>query len=244
MTIALIGCGFVGSVFATEYAKRAYAGKLTVPLACVDDDTVSDRNAANQNFTLLDINKAKAFVVAESFRAMNGTAHHYQQRLTDANANAWLDSVTADTERPVSLLVNAVDNLATRQLVWRLGLTFGIPVLHLGLSEQGTGAVEWTTPVQDGYSLKPGNAVGKVISDPVSGVTPPCELVRLRSVGWNTSFAAAKAAAIYFGFDADSVTPTPKESAGWATSWVGNPTGHAPLGELHHLFTPSVQVAA
>lgn len=234
MTAILIGAGFVGSVFTTEFAKLAYAGKLGVQLAVVDDDTVSDRNCANQQFSLHDIGEAKAVVVRDAWRAMGLVGEAYRMRLTPETREPLFARIAEDGLDTPSLLISAVDNLATRQFIWAMGNGLSLPVLHLGLSELGTGRVEWTTPDADHYALAPQHTAGKEIKDPVSGVTPPCELVRMRSTGWNASYAAAKAAAIYYGFDPTGVTPTPKECAGWATAWVANPEGHRQVAELHH----------
>jgi hypothetical protein len=212
----------VGSVFTTEFLKRCYAGKLDPSFVFIDDDTVEARNCANQNFLLGDIGRAKAEVLASQAQASDKYAEWQRIRLTPDNADELLVGAT--------LVIDGVDNLATRQLLWGYGLRAGVPVLHLGISEQGTGKVEWTHQAHQTFSLRPDQTAGKEIVDPPSGVTPPCELARMRGVGLNTGFAAACAASIYYGFDPESHLegiPT----AGYLTDWHATPMGYLPQRE-------------
>lgn len=220
--ITVVGCGFVGSVFTTEFLKRAYAGKLPQPYRFIDDDTVEARNCANQNFVLADIGRAKAEVMQAHALNSDREAEYYKTRLTLDNLDQLLDGSV--------LVVDGVDNLATRQLLWGYAMRTGTPVLHIGISEQGTGKVEWSHPEHQTFSLRPQMTVGKEIVDPASGVTPPCELARMRGVGLNAGFAAACAAAIYLGFDPESHLQG-ETPAGWFTDWHATPTGYLPQRE-------------
>lgn len=220
--ITVVGCGFVGSVFTTEFLKRAYAGKLPHDFRFIDDDTVEARNCANQNFQLGDIGRPKAEVMQAMALQQDRVAQYYQTRLTLDNLDELLQGST--------LVVDGVDNLETRQMLWGYARRTATPVLHIGISEQGTGKVEWSHPQHETFSLRPQVTVGKTIVDPQSGVTPPCELARMRGVGLNAGFAAACAAAIFLGFDPEShlkgETPT-----GWFTDWHATPTGFMPQAE-------------
>ena len=229
--IAVVGCGFVGSVFTTEFLKRCFAGKMEPQFLFIDDDTVESRNCANQNFVLADIGRPKADVLAAAARDSDRYAEYQQVRLSADN----LDQLLADSY----LVIDGVDNLATRQLLWGYAMRTGTPVLHIGISEQGTGKVEWSHPLHQTFSLRPDQTVGKEIIDPPSGVTPPCELARMRGVGLNVGFAAACAAAIYYGFDPEShlkgATPT-----GWFTDWHATPTGYLPQAETWSQLTDAL----
>lgn len=222
MQITIVGCGFVGSVFTTEFLKRCYAGKLDPKFLFLDDDTVEARNCANQNFVLSDIGNPKARVLCDLAQSSDKLATWRQVRVTPDN----IDDLLAGT----TLVIDGVDNLATRQLLWGYGLRQDVPVLHLGISEQGTGKVEWTHKAHQTFSLRPDQTVGKEIIDPPSGVTPPCELARMRGVGLNVGFAAACAASIFLGFDPEShlegATPL-----GTFTDWHATPTGYLPQRE-------------
>lgn len=220
--IIVVGCGFVGSVFTTEFLKRAFAGKLPLPFRFIDDDTVEARNCANQNFLLSDIGKAKAQVMAEMAMAQDREAEWHRVRLTLDNLDTLLDGAT--------LVIDGVDNLETRQMLWGYGMRSGVPVLHIGIAEQGTGKIEWSHPEHETFSLRPQMTVGKTLVDPPSGVTPPCELARMRGVGLNAGFAAACAAAIFLGFDPESHLKG-QEPLGWCTDWQATPTGYFPMEE-------------
>lgn len=220
MHIAVVGCGFVGSVFTTEFLKRCFAGKLDPVFRFIDDDTVEARNCANQNFLLADIGRAKADVLATMAHQSDREAMWLKERLTLDNQDILLANV--------DLIVDGVDNLATRQLLWGYGMRTNTPVVHLGISEQGTGKVEWTYKDHQTFSLRPAATVGKTILDPESGVTPPCELARMRGVGLATGFAAACAVSIYLGFDPESHLegiPT----SGHLTVWHTTPSGFIPM---------------
>ncbi len=220
--ISVVGCGFVGSVFTTEMVKRAFAGKFQYPFRFIDDDEVEARNCANQNFLLADIGRAKAEVMQSIALSSDRTAEYHKTRLTIDN----MDELLADSV----LIVDGVDNLATRQLLWGFAMRTEIPVLHIGISEQGTGRVEWSHPKHDTFALSPARTANKVIKDPASGVTPPCELARMRGVGLNAGFAAACAASIYLGFDPESHLKgeTPNR---WFTDWLATPSGFVPQTE-------------
>jgi hypothetical protein len=85
--------------------------------------------------------------------------------------------------------------------------------------------------------LSPKHTFGKTIADPPSGVTPPCELARMRGVGLNVGFAAAMAVAIYFGFDPEAhLKGEPTQN--WLTEWAATPTGHFPIRETWAEVTP------
>ncbi len=233
--ILVIGTGFVGSIFVEEFAKRCYAGKLRTPIVCVDDDVISDRNVANQQFTLHDMGKPKAMIVAASAIRHGLRAAAMVERLEQGTMNAQLKRWKEEINEPeLTLIVNAVDNLEARQNIWLMGQVEQVPVLHIGLSPIGTGKVEWSTPTIDFCSLSPAQTAGKDIPDPPSGVTPPCELVKLRALGWNTAHAAAKAAACYLGFDPDGLAPDPDASAGFCPAFHADMTSHTRLTLQDH----------
>ena len=220
--ITVVGCGFVGSIFTDEFLKRQFAGKLPQGWRFVDYDTVDDRNAANQNFLVDDQGKYKAEVLSDRAMRSGKMTEFVPHRLTAENIDTLLENAV--------LVVDGVDNLETRQLLWGYAIRTGVPVLHLGIAEQGTGKVEWTHPAHDTFSLAPQHTIGKELVDPESGVTPPCELARMRGVGLNTGFAAAMAAAIFFGFDPEAHLKG-EPSNGWMTEWASTPMSHFPIPE-------------
>ena len=222
MKIAIVGCGFVGSVFTDEFLKRCFAGKLDVEFVFIDDDTVSQRNCANQNFDFMDMKKAKANVLAARATRFDCLAEAVVKRLTLDNC----DELLAGAD----LVIDGVDNLETRQLLYGHALVTKVPVLHVGISPLATGVVEWTYPGHETFSLRPSQTAGREIKDPESGVTPPCELARMRGVGLNVGFAAACAASIYCGFDAEGHLDG-KEAQGALTEWQATASGFYPQKE-------------
>lgn len=231
--VAVVGCGFVGSIFVTEFLKRCFAGKLPWNFRLIDFDTVEDRNVANQNFQLSDVGQHKAQVLGDLVVNAGRDAEVRPTRLRAENA----DDLLGDC----ALIVDGVDNLATRQLLWGEGLRRGVPVLHLGITQQGTGVVEWTHPEHRTFSLAPDVLLGKELVDPPSGVTPPCELARMRAAGLHVGFAAACAAAIYSGFDPEAFLAGSGEtgdSRGWLTEWQASPTGFQPAAFTWGRVTP------
>jgi hypothetical protein len=218
--ITLVGCGFVGSIFLDEFLKRAFAGHIPHDIRLIDFDHVDTRNAANQNFLRTDAGRYKAEVLAERVMHSALTPHVVTERLTPTNMKELLKGSL--------LVIDGVDNLLTRQVLSMYGHLNKVPVLHVGISEMGTGVVEWSHPQHDTFSLAPQRVGAKIIKDPESGVTPPCELARMRGTGVNVGFAAAKAAAIYFGFDAEAHL-NGVATNGYLTEWSATPTSHAPV---------------
>lgn len=221
--IAVVGCGFVGSIFVTEFLKRQFAGKIPRDFIFIDDDIVESRNAANQNFLPSDAGRPKAEVMYDIAIRSGQGATFQKVRLTMEN----IDALLGDAE----LIIDGVDNLATRQLLWGYGMRTGKPVLHIGINEDGIGLVEWSHPTHDTFSLGPQHTAGKTIVDPTSGVTPPCELARMRGVGLNVGFAAAMAAAIFYGFDPE-VHLAGEKPQGYLTDWIATSGGFKPNTEV------------
>lgn len=193
--IVIVGAGFVGSLFAEEFAKRAWAFGLEpedCTLTLVDFDEVDDRNPANQGFTPLDIGANKAVAVSARLTeyGWGGSCIAVQDR--------WEPTQSVDPAETL-LLVSCVDNLATRQAHWLVGKAQGVPVLHVGLSLDGFGRVEWTAGDHDTFALSPVALGGQQPVDPPSGVTPPCQLIAMRLAGHAVAVAAACAATAYFG---------------------------------------------
>jgi len=224
MDIVLVGCGFLGSLFTEEFLKHCFAGELPRSFRFIDDDAWERRNAANQNVTLRQAMQGigKAESLAQLAAAYEREAEGRQTRLTERNAAELLGDAW--------VIVDAVDNLKTRHLLYDVGLGKRIPVLHLGIAhEQGTGTVEWSHPEHDTFALAPQRTIGKTIVDPESGVTPPCELASMRAAGWMTAFAAAVSLSGFFGFDVIHVLPD--KERGWLTEWRTTPAGFFPVKE-------------
>jgi hypothetical protein len=201
-TIGVVGLGFLGSLWVEEMCKRLYAFERTTVynFLLIDFDRFERRNAANQGCTVSDEGMYKTDVAANRCALYQVDASTIPEKLTADNAREWLSKC--------ALIVDAVDNLEARTEIWYAAGSLGIPVLHLGINQTGTGAVEWSwqkarvetwclSPlVQAGSSVKPTKATAPE-------TLPPCELVGFRGLGLNVAIAGAKAGAIWMGCDAE-----------------------------------------
>lgn len=199
--IRLLGGGFLGSIFAEEVYKRMYAMEdFHCEMVIADFDTFEDRNSANQNVVL---DKAKEGVNKAIY-------------LKDLGQRYGLRKITAITEKIVpenvekffdgaGIIVSAADNYTVRKLLWEIALTKDVPVMHLGISQAGTGSVEWSWGARyDSWPISPVALGGKKFEEPVLATLPPCDLVALRGLGLNTGLAGAKALGIFRGLDPES----------------------------------------
>lgn len=231
--ITIVGCGFLGSLFAEELAKRLYAFEEKRPVRLIDYDTVEERNAANQNFTRQDGQDEMYKVDVISLMLDNygvfaetseGDDHLRPAKLTRENYQELLDGS--------EIVVSALDNMEARMLVWAWGKQHKKPVIHLGISQGGSGEVTWTAPGHESWTLAPQFTVGnkkhkKNEESGEAGVQklPPCELIAFRGLGLNTSLAGAKALGIYLGLDPEKHVPN--VLPGTITVWDSTLMGHS-----------------
>lgn len=216
MTTAIVGCGFLGSLFGEELAKRMMAFEQGGLVRCIDFDTFDARNAANQNCRLIHTDMPKAECLAQIVSEYGLQSQHLNIRLTQENVHALLGDAT--------LIVDAVDHLPTRHILWRYGKGKGIPVLHLGISRAGTGSVDWSAGVFDSWALNPialilsGAALQENAQPEDEEPLPPCELVRFRALGLLTALSGAQAWGIFRGMDPEQAVGVDGES-GTLTVW-------------------------
>lgn len=226
MKIGLVGCGFLGSLFAEEMAKRCFAFDEVAEWVLIDFDKVEERNAANQNFTVEHASLSKASTVGDVVGQYNqGDVTSWNVRLDKSNVDKLLDGC--------DVIVSAVDNLPTRELLWYYARANRVPLLHLGVSQQGTGNIEWTVGRYDTWSMNPLATLGQKrkmeSAENIPRELKPCELIAFRGLGLNVSIAAAKALGLYLGFDPEKVAT---EHLGvdvlprTASTWRATNTGH------------------
>lgn len=216
--LAIVGCGFLGSLYAEEIAKRCFALEQNPRVLCVDFDTVETRNAANQLFTLEDAGAEKARAIAYRMR----DEYHLHAlpsciKVDKTNIKDILGQAT--------LIVDAVDHLPSRQLLWMYAKSQHIPCLHLGISQGGSGNVDWTYEDFDSWSLSPIATLGQPhIGTEKIEKLKPCELVAFRGLGLNVAIAAAKSTGLWWGLDPEGVTSDvlPRTLAVWRASNLGH----------------------
>jgi molybdopterin/thiamine biosynthesis adenylyltransferase len=190
---ALIGCGFLGSLWTEEVLKRLFALEKDRNFLFVDNDVWEERNIANQLCTPDDVGKPKCMTVGDLAAEYDtGDCDSIQERVNIGNAR----EVIGDA----GLIVDALDNIESRHVIWTYGQTLGIPVLHLGISQGKTGSVQWSYGDKyTSWTLSP--AVLKSVVEGEDVKLPPCQLVGIRSLGRNVATAGAIAYTLALGHD-------------------------------------------
>lgn len=230
MNLHIVGCGFLGSLLVEEACKRAYALHEQYTFHLYDPNTIEERNAANQLWTPSDAGQHKVQVLAQRIARYHGqSVQMFPEKIEQGNS-AWL--------KDADVVVCAVDNIPTRQLLWKNAITTAVPLLNVGISQGGTGAVDWTYEeidtnpfaVSQGASDKELERWGKVDR------LPPCELVGFRGLGLNMAMAATKALFILQGWDVEGHVHRPGRKASWGTFtvWQAEQAGHSLLQSLVH----------
>ena len=226
--ITIVGAGFLGSLLAEELGKRLFAFEMagSFPVRVVDFDSFEERNMANQNVRIDGVGQPKAKVVGGILSGYGVSVMADVAKLTEEN----VDRLLADS----LLLVSAADNYPCRLLLWQEAIKTGTPLLTLGVSQQGTGQVDWTLGTEfDSWSLSP-VALGsrKPPTEMILPTLKPCDLIALRGLGLNTALAGAKAAMIYFGKDAEKYFGDAPPDIGTLTTWATTNASHKMLEAL------------
>jgi len=214
--IHIVGMGSLGSTIANEVAKRCLATSMYCSMHMYDFDTVETRNVANQLFDPLDVGKPKVDAVYDKLNSYSIDITKHNKRIETVN------DLELDDD---SVIIDAVDNLGTRTLLFQVCLVKKAPVIHAAMSANGFGNVQWNAwtvkdEFVDTWSLSPRNNHKTVEED--DRVIPPCELNSLRTLVFNTSMAAVNALFIYWGADISEFVKTSTaevSSLGTLTSW-------------------------
>jgi molybdopterin/thiamine biosynthesis adenylyltransferase len=131
MLILFCGVGALGSHAAT------LCRTLPATLAFADFDRVESKNLLSQAYTRQALSKNKAEALRLQLRTFYGVeSTAYPVRLAPENLATVADGV--------DLLVDCLDNAASRRVVLDFAVAAGIPSVHAGLSGDGTfGLVRW-----------------------------------------------------------------------------------------------------
>jgi hypothetical protein len=235
--IHLVGLGSLGSTIAEEVARRSLATNLLLDLHLYDYDIVEERNCVAQIFTPDDIGSRKTEIVGKrvcSYKTIKEYIH--EGKITAGNVK----NMPIDEE---SIVVDAVDNLPTRRILYSHGLLTAAPILHVGMSTNGFGYAQWTYHCidhsVDTWSLSPKNinfSVEKKLMSSVKGETvPPCELNSMRTLILNTAMAAVNAIFILLGRDISAFvkeSTATEDSSGMLSTWATCITSMTLLPEL------------
>lgn len=117
LKVCIVGCGAIGSHTANSLARMGVSNFILI-----DPDTVSKENVSNQGFYPSDVNKDKVLVVEDDIKSINYHAH----------VEVFKDRLGLHHELIVptcSILISAVDNMATRKQCLDLAMRTGIRYL-------------------------------------------------------------------------------------------------------------------
>jgi hypothetical protein len=233
INLHIVGLGSLGSCLANEVAKRAMATAFPMALHLYDDDKVESRNVAAQHFSPRDLNKSKVEAVAENLEPYNVEVKTYQVRLTQENIS---ELMKLDGQ---SIILDCVDNITARHLLWNRGLCTDTPVLHLSMSEVGSGEVSWNWREVDTFSLSPKNLSPQKLEEirkpKEEKKMPPCELNSFRGLILNTILAGLNSLFIFLGKDITKEYAEVTENGelpGIMSTWTTNTAAHKCMVEL------------
>lgn len=224
--IHVIGAGFLGSIFLEEWFKRMYAMEMNPAMTIHDFDRFEPRNCANQNVQLAQTRFERE--EDHPTKAQHLMRIGIQYGLSELTAQgARIEEENADDLlKDAEIIVSAVDNYATRKLLWNQALAKNIPIMHLGIAQDGTGSVEWSWGLHlETWPMSPVALAGKELPNPKLVSLPPCDLVGLRGLGLNTGLAAAKALGLLYGIDPENYFPAPLPRQLF-TVWASTNQGH------------------
>ena len=222
INLVIVGLGQLGSNLSIEVTKRAYALDMPLSFTLIDGDEVADRNVAAQWFSPKHIGLNKAEAVA---REVNEYRH-----LVDT-VPEMLDVSIPPRFPEQSILIDCVDNAATRHGLWMMAITNNIPLMSLGNSEIGTGLVSWTYSTYDtnpfGLNANTPDKIAK-LSEPKKNEEkmPPCELTKFRGLALNTVLAGMESLFLFIGKDVCGRIPSDVYASGFLTTWSSRIDGY------------------
>jgi molybdopterin/thiamine biosynthesis adenylyltransferase len=224
MQVFILGCGAIGSNLALELARKCFSTSTYLNIVLLDYDVVERRNLAAQAFLPKQVGLPKVDAVEELIEGFSSiSVSKLNLKLTEENLTEIINLVNSSDD--ASILIDCFDNLEARNLAWKLGQVLDIPVLHVGMSEKGSGYVSWSMSDYDTFPLSPKNTNPKRIKEITEAqkslvLLPPCELNGFRSLVLNTSLAAANAIFIYLGIDNSQAIGPTNRAPGFRSNWA------------------------
>ena len=123
-SVVVCGCGGLGSPVST-YLAAAGVGTLHL----FDQDRVTESNLNRQTlYTTADIGQRKAFVARERLVQLNPEINIIAHPVDISQAEQFLHTLEA-----ADVLVDCLDNLATRRFISRAAIKFHLPLVHGGI---------------------------------------------------------------------------------------------------------------
>lgn len=197
--LIVVGAGSLGEDFCIEAARRSYAQQTPLKITVIDFDKIEERNLASQGFLPSEVGQYKAESIVNrlaQFPLIDAVA--ITEKLTEENWETLLQANSYTT------LVDVVDNYPTRELMWKMGHSLGVPVLHAGMAVDGNGQVSWNYKNMDTFPLSPINispTKKEQLMQAPDVKLPPCQLNAFRQLIRNTAMAAVTAYFISIGID-------------------------------------------
>lgn len=220
--ITLVGCGFIGSHLAEELPKLLFSQQIfSCTFRFIDFDTWEERNAANQhvNVYTASSNEYKAETCGKYVEGYpDYDIEVITEKLTPKNAKDLLDGST--------LIIDAVDNIPTRQLLWGFAKSGRAgPCLHVGISRKGDGIINWSSPGFDTFPFNPASVAGRKLAEQ-DFKEPPCEMYKYRAAGMSLIQTTAKAVSFFFGRDPWKILGKDLVEKGMMTVWQTDDQGY------------------
>ena len=182
--ILIVGCGLLGSMIAPPISAFAVSLDVEIGVTLVDFDKVEKRNSPSNLGVPSTIGQMKVDVVAPVYEAAGIKVNKKPVRITEKNL--WLAKGHA-------LIVGALDNVESRQLLLKAAQKYDIPYIDLGLSAV-SGIVSWSHG--DFVTMPFASEVGKKYSVPKEKL-PACDLVATRIFSATATECAAISIFIY-----------------------------------------------
>jgi len=209
--ITIVGAGAVGSYGAEFLAARLAAVEIPSKFTIIDHDIIDTRNFANQFFTPADKDKPKAELMAKRVLDYGHEAEAVVDKITSDNL---LKIIPAGTQ----VLLDMVDNIKARELLWLYSIRQDVPCLHVSVGKAGHGKAVWSVRNHDHFNIGikaklQGNSAQDM--EAVEDVKdPPCKLIEFAGLCIQAGLAAGKAVTIFAGKDPEAyfggeVSPDP-----------------------------------
>jgi len=199
--ITIVGAGAVGSYGAEFLSARLTALEIPSKFTIIDNDTIDNRNFANQFFTPADLDKPKAEVMAERVKDYGHEAVAIVEKVTAENL---LSIIPDDTQ----IVLDMVDNIKARELLWLYSIRKDVPCLHVSVGKAGHGKAVWSVRNHDHFNIGvkaklQGNSAQDMAA--VQDVKdPPCKLVEFASLCIQAGMATGKAITLFAGKDPEA----------------------------------------
>lgn len=199
--VIVVGAGAVGSAFIQELSKFCLSNHIHTTAHLYDFDDIEERNCAAQCFDAREIGGLKAVVCSEKFSNEYLTITPYKEYVDAKVIESWK---TLDWYDNDIVIVDGVDNLKTRKLLWMEGFMCDFKVMHLALSAEGFGLVNWNFGTDNTYcydfSIIGEDEIEKRDEAAKNAEKlPPCELNKHRHMMFSVGLSGTHSLMNYWG---------------------------------------------